>query len=131
MFFKVGHSRLRQFSPSLNFSHHCSKKYNHLVLWCLLKNQADLKTNCTRLWNYVLMITYNMLTQKYYFCYHLRVFSNSVQLLANELKRYITTWCQLLKLEKPFLLFVMSKTQTERFSDQWQIENFGALFGWK
>ena len=26
------------------------------------------KTNCTRLWLFVLMITYNMLTQKYCFC---------------------------------------------------------------
>ena len=54
----------------------------HLLVWCLrltinefenckicfLKKQADLKTNCTRLWRFVLMITYNMLTQKYYFC---------------------------------------------------------------
>ena len=33
-----------------------------------LKKQADLKTNCTRLWPFVLMITYSLLTQKYYFC---------------------------------------------------------------
>ena len=31
----------------------------------------------------------NMLAQKYYFCY--KYFQNSLQLLANELKRYITT----------------------------------------
>ena len=31
------------------------------------KKQADLKTNCTSLWRFVLMISY-MLTQKYYFC---------------------------------------------------------------
>ena len=52
--------------------------------------QADLKTNCTRLYGtvcFVLMITYNMLTQNIIFEY----FQNSVQLLANELKRYITT----------------------------------------
>ena len=35
---------------------------------CILKKQADLKTNCTRLWRFILMITYNTLTQKYYFC---------------------------------------------------------------
>ena len=32
-----------------------------------LKQQADLETNCTKLWRFVLMITSNMLTQKYYF----------------------------------------------------------------
>ena len=58
-------------------------------------------------------------------------FQNSVQLLANELKRYITTWWWLRKLEKPFLLFVTSQTQTERFVGKWQIDNFGTLFGWK
>ena len=35
---------------------------------CYLKKQAHFKTNCTRLSRFVLMITYNMLTQKYYFC---------------------------------------------------------------
>ena len=31
-------------------------------------------------------------------------------------------------MEKPFVLFVTSKTQTERFVGKWQIDNFGALF---
>ena len=31
-------------------------------------------------------------------------------------------------MEKPFALFVTSKTQTERFVDKWQIDNFGDLF---
>ena len=31
-----------------------------------LKKQTDLKTDCTRLWRFVLMIAYNMLTQKYF-----------------------------------------------------------------
>ena len=58
------------------------KTNNHLFLWCLklkinefwnckicfLKKQADSKANCTRLWGFGLMITYNMLSQKYYFC---------------------------------------------------------------
>ena len=35
---------------------------------CFLKKKGDLKTNCTRLWHFVLMIIYNMLTQKNYFC---------------------------------------------------------------
>ena len=62
----------------------CSKKYHHLFVWCLKlkinnfkianfvfsKKQADikLKANCTRLWRFILMMTYNMLTQRYYFC---------------------------------------------------------------
>ena len=33
-----------------------------------LKKQADLKTNCTWLWRFLLMIIYYMFTQKYYFC---------------------------------------------------------------
>ena len=41
---------------------------------------------------------------------------NSVELLANELKRYITTWWQLRKLEKPFALFVTSKKLKESVS---------------
>ena len=48
-----------------------------------------------------------------------------MQLLANEFKRCITTsW----KLEKLFVLFVTSKTQTKRFAGKWQIDNFGAFF---
>ena len=39
-----------------------------IAKFVLLKKQADLKTNCARLLRFVLMITYNMLTQKYYFC---------------------------------------------------------------
>ena len=39
-----------------------------IAKFVFLKKQADLKTNCTRLWRFVLMITNNMLTQKYYFC---------------------------------------------------------------
>ena len=31
-------------------------------------------------------------------------------------------------MEKPFVLFVMSKTQTERFVGKWQIDNFGLFF---
>ena len=31
-------------------------------------------------------------------------------------------------MEKPLVLFVTSKTQTERFVDQWQIDNFEAFF---
>ena len=53
-------------------------------------------------------------------------FKNSVELLANELKRYISTHDNL-KLEKSFVLFVTSKIQTERFMGKWQIDNFGAL----
>ena len=34
------------------------------------------------------------------------------------------TW-KIGKLEKPFALFVTSKTQTERFVDKWQIDNLG------
>ena len=30
-------------------------------------------------------------------------------------------------MEKPFVLFVTSKTQTERFVGKWQIGNFGAF----
>ena len=55
------------------FPQPCSKKYHHLFVWCLklkmnefwnckisfLKKHADLKTNCTRLWRFALMITYN------------------------------------------------------------------------
>ena len=33
-----------------------------------LKNKIDLKTKCTRLRRFVLMIIYKMLTRKYYFC---------------------------------------------------------------
>ena len=55
-------------------------------------------------------------------------FQNSVQLLANELERYITTWWYFWKLEKLFLLLVTSKTQTERFVGKSQIDNFGAFF---
>ena len=43
---------------------------------CFLKKQADLKANCTKLWRFVLMITYNMLTQKNIISVNgLRVFS--------------------------------------------------------
>ena len=52
-------------------------------------------------------------------------FQNSVQLLANELKRYVNTSWLLWKLEKPFVLFVTSKTQTERFVGKSQIDNLG------
>ena len=31
-------------------------------------------------------------------------------------------------MEKPFVLFVTSKTETKRFVGKWQIDNFGALF---
>ena len=34
-------------------------------------------------------------------------------------------------MEKPFLLFVMSKTQTELFVSKWQTDNFGDFFCWK
>ena len=45
------------------------KNKNKLILkLCFLEKQADLKTNCTKLRRFVLMITNNMLTQKYYFC---------------------------------------------------------------
>ena len=30
--------------------------------------EPELKSNCTMLWRFLLRITYNMLTQKYYFC---------------------------------------------------------------
>ena len=36
-----------------------------IAKFVFLKKQADLKINCTR--RFVLMITYSMLTQKYYF----------------------------------------------------------------
>ena len=39
-----------------------------ITKFVFLKKQADLKANCTRLQPFILMITYNMLTQKYYFC---------------------------------------------------------------
>ena len=79
--FKVGLSLLRKFLPNWNFPQPSLKKYHHLFFWCLklkinefsnckicfLKKQADLKRNCTRLWRCVLMITYNMLSRKYYF----------------------------------------------------------------
>ena len=55
-------------------------------------------------------------------------FQNSVRLLANVLKKCITTWPKLWNLEKPFVPFVTSKTQTERFVGKWQTDNFGALF---
>ena len=35
--------------------------------FCFLEKQAELKTNCPRLGRFILMFTYNMLTQKYYF----------------------------------------------------------------
>ena len=38
-----------------------------IAKFVLLKKQADLKTNCTGLWRFVLMITYNMLTRKILF----------------------------------------------------------------
>ena len=60
--FKVGVSRLRKFFAKLNFSPALLEKIPSFV--CL----ADLKANCTRLWRFVLMIAYNMLTKKYYFC---------------------------------------------------------------
>ena len=41
---------------------------NFKIEKCFLKKQADLKTNCARLSRFVLMISYDMLTQKYYFC---------------------------------------------------------------
>ena len=41
-------------------------KINQNVNSGLILKQADLKTNCTRLWRFVLMITYIMLTQKYF-----------------------------------------------------------------
>ena len=80
--FKIGLSRLRKFYqikiyPSLvrknTISFIClvfkiENKWILKLVWiCFLKKQADLKTNCTRLWRFVLMITYNTLTQKYYF----------------------------------------------------------------
>ena len=34
-------------------------------------------------------------------------------------------------MEKPFIVFVTSKAQTERFVDKRQINNFGTLFCWK
>ena len=40
-----------------------------------LKKQADIKTNCTRLWRFVLMITYNLLTQSIISVNGLTVFS--------------------------------------------------------
>ena len=70
----------------------------------------------------------NMLTQNIISVNNLQ---NSVQVLANELKRNITTSWSLWKLKKPFVLFVTSKTQTERFVGKRQIDNFGALFSWK
>ena len=64
-----------------------------------------------------------MLTQKYYFCkWYLQ---NSVQLLAKVIHDYLMIT---LKLERSFVLFVTSKTQTERFVEKWQFDNFGALF---
>ena len=39
-----------------------------IAKFVFLKKQADLKTNRTSLWRFVLTITYNMLAQKYYFC---------------------------------------------------------------
>ena len=47
------------------------KNENKWILnFAFLKNRlkTDLKTNCTRLRRFVLMITHNMLTQKYHFC---------------------------------------------------------------
>ena len=45
------------------------KKINFKIAkFVFLKKQADLKTNCTWLWRFALMIIYNMLTLKYYFC---------------------------------------------------------------
>ena len=35
---------------------------------CFRNKHADLKTNYTRLWRFLLMITYIILAQKYYFC---------------------------------------------------------------
>ena len=81
--FKVGLSRLRTFLLNWNFPQSFSKLYHHSFVRCLklkinefknckicfLKKQADLKTSCTRPWRLILMITYNMLTQKYYFCW--------------------------------------------------------------
>ena len=43
----------------INECQNCKKNF--------LKKQSDLKINCTRLWRFVLTITYNMLTQ-IYFC---------------------------------------------------------------
>ena len=120
--------------PSYPFTQPCSKKYHHLFLWCLilktneflncnicfLEKQADLKINCTRLWCFVLMIAYNMLTQKY--CFH--------WWFKSIFKIVCSSW-QLWKLEKPFVLFATSKTQTERLFGKWQIDNFGAHFCWK
>ena len=41
-------------------------KINQNVNSVLILKQDDLKTNCARLWHFVLMITYIMLTQKYF-----------------------------------------------------------------
>ena len=39
-----------------------------IAKFVFLKKQADLEQNCIRLRSFALMITYNMLTPKYYFC---------------------------------------------------------------
>ena len=61
-----------KFSPALfqklsSFVCLAFKIENKLILKlqiCFLEKQADLKTKCTRLWRFVLMITYNILTRK-------------------------------------------------------------------
>ena len=47
----------------------------NIAKFAFLKKQADLKTNCPRLWRFVLMITYNILTQNIISVNGLRIFS--------------------------------------------------------
>ena len=97
---------LQKAFDKLKFSPVLFKKYHHLFVWCLKmkinefqkckfcfpEKQTDLKRNCTRLWRFVLMITYSMLTQKILFpLMTYKYFQNKVQLLGNELKKYVTT----------------------------------------
>ena len=58
------------------------------------------------------MITYSILTQKYNFCYWFKSIIKSLQLLANELKRYIT-----IRVPKvPFRFSVKLKIEIQNFN---------------